>query len=170
MTQKGVVLFTTMIMLSILTLLILSLMQAILLTVKASNQLAKRHEVFYQLEAAAIQLSGSNFSHEEQACTVSEKNPNEVIELLQRHHGCIKMIGRQSYRYLIVDLGAYPCLRIKSGSQLKSSHHWLLSIATEGSVFEVLQLRIARAVDLVQCVGNEIIISEGTVSWKHFTT
>lgn len=170
MTQKGVVLFMTMIMLSILTLLILSLMQAILLNVKASNQLAKRHEVFYQLEAAANQLSLSNFSHEDQACTADDKNPNEVIELLQHHHGCIKMIGRQSYRYLIVDLGAYPCLRIKSGPRLKSSHHWLLSIATEGAVFELLQLRIAQSVDLVQCVGNGLIISEGTISWRHLTT
>lgn len=165
MKQEGVVLFITITILFILTLLVLSLMQAILVYVKASNQLVQRHRVFYQLEAVANQLDA--FSTDDRHCMVSEKDPNEVIELLQRQHGCTKVVGQQSYRYLIEDLGVYSCLHIESDTQLQSSHHWLLSIATREAIFEVVQLRIAREVDLAPCDGHSHIINEGVVSWRH---
>lgn len=165
MKQKGVVLFITMAILLILTLLVLSLMQAILLYVKASNQLKQRHQAFYQLEAVTNQLDA--LSIEDRRCRVSEQDPNEVIELLQRQHGCTKVVGKQSYRYMVDDLGVYSCLQIKSGTLLQSSHHWLLSVATEGAIFEVLQLRIVRGVDLAPCDGHRQIISGGVVSWRH---
>ncbi len=165
MRQKGIVLFMTMIILSILALLILSLMQAILLYVKANNQLIQRHQAFYQLEAASNQLGV--FSVEDRRCMVSEKDPNEVIELLQRQHGCTSVVGQQSYRYLVEDLGVYPCLQIKLGTRLRSSHHWLLSVTTEGPIFELLQLRIARVADLAPCDGASIMINEGVISWRH---
>lgn len=165
MRQKGIVLFMTMITLSIVTLLILSLMQATLLYVKASNQLIQRHHAFYQLEAAANQLGV--FSIRDSRCMVSDKDPNEVVELLQRQHGCTTVVEQQSYRYLVEDLGVYSCLRIKSGRRLQSSHHWLLSVTTGGPTFELLQLRIARKVDLAPCDGRSIIINEGVVSWRH---
>ena len=61
MTQRGMVLFITMVMLAIMSTLIVSLMQTLFLSVKASTELVNRHQAFYQLEAAASHLQAFSF-------------------------------------------------------------------------------------------------------------
>ncbi len=168
--QKGLVLFTTMMLTSILTLLVLSLIQAVFLYVKASQQFIHRHQAFYQLEAVANQLRLSNLLDEDFDCFVEGKNPNEVIELLKRHQGCKKMVGKQSYYYLFEDLGEQACFLIESNHNLFSSHHWLLSVVSMESPIEVLQLRFAKSMSLMPCSDHERIISAGILSWRHLMT
>jgi hypothetical protein len=128
MASKGFVLFTTILMLAMLTLLVLSLMQAVLLYVKAGNQLTHRHQAFYQLETAAHLLQLSHLANHDFQCTVENKSPNEVIEHLKHHHGCEKVIGQEAYVYLLEDLGDFPCLQIELEHQIWSSHHWRLTV------------------------------------------
>lgn len=161
--EKGMVLLMTITTLSILTLFILSLLQGVLLYVKANNQLSKRHQMFYQLEQVANQLQKTI----DPQCLVSGKNANELIVLLQHQRGCKKKVKHQSYVYLIEDLGIYPCIQIVSSKQKNSSHHWLFTIAIEKPIFEVLQRRIAQAAPFESCEGTPSIISEGVISWRH---
>jgi hypothetical protein len=168
--QKGMVLFTSMVMLAILSMLILSLMQAIFLYIKASSQLANQHQAFYQLEAVAAQLQLSNFSELDTQCMVQEKNPNEVIDRLKHHHGCKQIEGEKSYRYLISDLGDYPCLQVESEGNRLGSHHWLITVENQEAPFELLQLRMANPINSIQCEGTPTVINAGVVSWRHFNS
>lgn len=163
MKEKGMVLLMTIIMLSILTIFILSLLQGVLLYVKASNQLAQRHQTFYELEQVAHELQRTI----DPQCLVSGKNSNELVELLQYQMGCKKKVKQQSYVYLIEDLGVYPCIQISLKKERKSSHHWLFTIAIEKPIFEVLQFRIAQTVPLESCEQSHSYIAEGIVSWRH---
>lgn len=165
MRQQGMVLFTSMMMLVILSLLILSLMQAFFLSVKASSALTKKHQAFYQLEAIANQLRASNLSMMDSRCMVQSKSPNEILMMLKHHAGCEYLEDDVSYRYLIEDLGEYPCLQINSAM---GSHHWLISLAKTDSTFLPLQIRIAVGVEPTQCDGSVIAIHAGVLSWRHF--
>lgn len=168
MTQKGVVLFTTVMMLSILMLMILSLMQAVFLYVKASKQIVDWHQQFYQLEAFTNQLRVSPHLAGNEDCRVKNKSPNAVIDLLQKQHGCKAVLENQTYIYLIDDLGEYPCLHIMNNHGVRSSHHWLVSVARLGPPVEILQLREARSIDLMTCDDNTVnVIHEGVLSWRH---
>ena len=169
--SSGMVLFTSMVMLAVLSMLILSLMQAIFLYIKASSQLANRHQTFYQLEAVANQLRLSTLSEvSDSRCVVQEKSPNEVIDKLNHHLGCERIEGTKSYVYLITDLGEYPCLQVESAGIFLGSHHWLITIANQEVPNEVLQLRTANPVHSTQCEGTSTVIHAGIVSWRHFNS
>lgn len=165
--EKGVVLFTVIILLATLTMLILTLMQNVFLYIKASNQLANAHQVFYQLEAAANQLQSLELSTVDRECIVHGKTANEVIEILQRSHGCEWVMENQTYIYLFDDLGGYPCLQIKSEHGLWGSYHWLISIITKVPPRELLQLRVAWRADLNACEQGATMIRQGALSWRH---
>jgi hypothetical protein len=194
--QKGIVLFTTILMLAMITVLILSLIQAVFLYAKASNHVADQHEIFYQLESTAHQLSTIILSGKNEACTVKGKNSDKIIELLKLHKGCQLettlspspfderqqvgvAVGREQLRqvnnhylfeYLIDDLGAYPCLQIDLNHRLNSSHHYLLTVAIhQSSRLEWIQLRIAKGIDPLHCDEETKLIHEGILSWIHQT-
>ena len=80
--QKGLVLFTVIVLLAILTTLVLSLLQTVFLYTEASNQVAKRHQLFYQIEAAANQLQSLDESTVDDQCKVYGKASNDVMNLL----------------------------------------------------------------------------------------
>lgn len=170
MKTKGFVLFTTMLMLSMLTLLILSLMQELLLFVKAGNKLAKRHQSFYQLEAAAHELRVSHFANQENQCTVEERASHDVIVRIKQGDGCEKIMRQRVYLYLIEDLGDFPCLQILSKHLVWSSHHWRLTVVSKTQSHEMLQLRFAQKVALKKCTAKTVDIVEGVVNWRHLTT
>ncbi len=170
MRSKGFVLFTTILMLAMLTLLVLSLMQAVLLYVKAGNELTKRHQAFYQLETVAHLLRFSHLANQEAQCTVEEKPSHDVIEHLKHHHGCEKVMSQQAYLYLIEDLGDFPCLQIVLKHHTLSSHHWRLTVMSKARPYETLQLRFTNGVSLKRCDGETLTIRKGIVSWRHLTT
>lgn len=168
MPSKGFVLFTTMMMLVLLVLLVLSLMQAVLLYVKAGNQITKRHQAFYQLESMAHTLMPAHVLHDDQ-CVVRDQLPNEVIDRLKRHDGCDKKVGHHAYVYLIEDLGVFPCLRMQWHHQIRSSHHWRLTVMSKLPPYEALQLRFTTSVPMMACEGTVVEIIKGTISWRHLT-
>lgn len=165
MRQKGVVLFTVIVMQAVLTLLVLSLLQALLLTIKASNQLATRHHRFYQLEATARQLQSTNFMSINPECFVYDQSPNEMVKRLQHSDGC----ETSTAIYLIDSLGEYPCLQMGSHGNRWSTRHWLVSVATKTSPFELIQLRMAQKIPLGNCDGAITLIDHALLSWRHLS-
>ncbi len=168
MRQRGLVLLTTVIMISILTLLILSLMQSVFLYIKVNNQVLRNHELLYQLEAVAYQLGKENYTSD---CLLTNENPNQILELLLSRQGCFFRAENQQYIYLVNDLGLFPCLHIRDGKEIHSSHHWLITVMSPPPQQAVLQVRISKAVQAITCQASEMrMINKGLLSWRYLPT
>lgn len=152
-------------MISIITMLVLSLMQSVLLYVKVSNQVGANHEALYQLEAAAYHLITANYSSD---CIFTGENPNQIVEFLLHNRGCSLIWQHHQYYYLVDDLGLYPCLRAISDKEIQSSHHWLITVFSPTPQPAVLQLRVAKPVRAIQCELSESRqINMGVISWRY---
>jgi len=163
--NKGMVVLTTIIMLSILTMLVLSLLQSVFLYTKVSNQVLAKHKALYQLEAAAYHLIADNYAP---ACLLTLENPNRIIDFLLHKRGCSFIWEDQRYYYLVDDLGLYPCLQTMSDSEVKSSHHWLITVLSSFPQQAVLQLRIAKSVRAIHCdIEHTRQINMGVISWRY---
>ena len=163
--QEGMVLLMTIIMVVIMTLLVLSLMQDVLLYFKVSHQVVNKHRDLYQLEAIANRISKAVF---EPDCVFTDTNPNQIVAMLSHHDGCVFADHGRQYDYLIDDLGIYPCLHLRSNKKLYSSHHWLISVATQSAPQSLLQLRVAQPYRLLDCELLETReINNGGLSWRY---
>ena len=163
--QGGMVLLTTIIMIVLLTMLVLTLMQAVFLYIKVSNQVVIKHEALYQLEAVAHRLMVANTDLD---CMVSEEEPNQVVDLLLHDKGCSLIDNNRQYYYVIDDLGLYPCLQIVTEKKIYSSHLWLVTTATAPPRQDIIQLRIARPDKEITCdVFNARQINKGVISWRY---
>lgn len=157
--SKGMILLTTIVMISILTMIVASLLQSVMLYIRSANQAIRYQKVFHQLEAMTknIDLSHSN-------CTVYNKNPNQLIAMLRMHQGCLVTDNQLSYEYLIEDLGNYPCLPIVIDKQHYSSRQWYVTVSTPELM---LQWRLAQVGSLSDCKGiTSKPIHAGVMSWR----
>ncbi len=163
--QTGAILVTTILLVVILTILVLSLMQAVWLYFKASNRIAVNHQEFYQLEAMASKPDLIKHLLNDKRCTTHGKDPNQLIDLLLAEPGCQYEVDGQNYSYLLGDLGVYPCLKIISANKNYASHHWLVTIMTADRT--LLQLRIAIPASPGACEQQVQYIDEGVISWRY---
>jgi hypothetical protein len=157
------ILLTTIVMIIVLTMLVLTLMQAVFLYIKVSNQVVSKHEALYQLEAVAHKLI---MLKNDPNCIITEGDPNQMIDLLQHNRGCSFDDNQRHYRYVVDDLGLFPCLQIVSGKKKYSTHHWLITVAAVGGQ-DILQLRIAKQARELTCnFLEERQIHQGVISWR----
>ena len=160
--QGGMVLLTTIMMIVILTMLVLSLLQSVFLYIKSSNLVMANHQVFHQMEDLANTLDLTNA-----ACVVRDKNPNQLVDMLSANQGCVMVEGRRQYRYVLEELGLYPCLQILMDGTLYGSQHWLVTLASMQPPNMILQLRMARPAETHACeLSTMPRIYSGVVSWR----
>ena len=119
--QKGIILLTTMAMMAIVTMLVLSLMQSVLLYIKSNQQRMLHHEVFYQMERILNQWD----------FVATRPSMGVLVE------------GKREFRYELKDLGVYPCLFIQINHHRQASHHWLITLTSMQSPRIVLAMRTA---------------------------
>ena len=163
--MQGIVLLTTMMMIAILTMLVLSLMQGVFLYIKSCNQIVTNHDVIYQMEAIAGKLELST-----SACIVRNKNVNQLVEQLAENGGCLFDEGARQYKYVLADLGLYPCLQINLDETLYGSHHWLITIKTVQPPNMIVQLRFATIAKATVCELSTVHrIKPGVLSWRKMT-
>lgn len=162
----GFVLFSSMLMLTTLTVLVLSLMQGVLLYVKATHQQANRHKAFYRLESA-VHATVHGFKREALHCTIKEKWPAQVIDRLKRGQGCLVKRVSHSYLYTFEDLGYFPCLHIE-GKSKTGSHHWRITMMDKDDDTQILQVRFVKPEKSIACARVPNIIHNGIVSWQVF--
>lgn len=159
--QRGSLLFMAIMLTGLLSLLVLSQMQLILLHIKAVNQLIDRHKSLAELEQAAQHLLVGNRAD----CVQHGDDPNALIVRLQRQDGCLYRYQTRTYRYRIEDLGVIPCLYTLVNGKKFGSHHQRLTIAAEGG--QVLQLRFAKTATSLPCEQHvESGIKTGILSWR----
>ena len=155
-------------MIVILAMLVLSLMQAVFLYLKLGNQLAAKHRALYQLEAVANKFVLMKHGRLSSDCIMTETDPNQMVDLLLHNQGCSLINNNRQYYYLIDNLGPYPCLQMKVGERIYSSHHWLISVATAAPNQVILQIRVAKPIRAIDCEHKDAhLINGGVISWRH---
>lgn len=163
--SAGMILIATITMMTIVTMLVLALMKAVFLSIKATKHIADNHDIFYQLESVAQELI---FTKPNPNCIVKNETENHVAEQLFHHEGCTYEKNNYQYHYLIDDLGVYPCLYINVIKGKKSSHHWLISVIAANSQRHILQIRVAAVEKAGRCeLSVERQINEGILAWRN---
>ncbi len=158
--SQGMVLFTTLMMLTLVALMVLSVMRAVLLLEKINQQLMSTHQAFYELEAAGETIVDKASETGLSSCVRREDTPEtKACQLTQ---------GGNSYRYWVVDEGLFPCLRIQSGETTSASHHWAIRVKREKTAQAVLQLRVVTAEPSLACESPvQALIAKGVTSWRY---
>lgn len=160
--EKGIVLLSTMLIITIMTLLVLSMMQSVLLYMKASNQQIHQHQVFYEMEDAINRLDFASPN-----CVVHNQSAEQSIDQLVLNQGCTHEEKPRKYSYVLNELSPTPCLQIKTQNGMQGSHHWLITIATAELPHVVLQIRVAKPAETDPCPLNRVHrIHAGVLSWR----
>ncbi|KTC81542.1 hypothetical protein [Legionella brunensis] len=163
--QKGLILLTAIMVLSLLSLLIISAMQNILLYYKGLNKMVEKNQDFYQIEFYMQQLTLKHWKHNAQ-CVVVEQEHNQIISLLA-NRGCKLSDKNRTYFYLVEELGVFPCLQSVIGKEHYSTEHWRINLLSKKPK-AFLQLRIARLTSLAPCQKNKAnYIHQGLLSWRY---
>lgn len=168
----GFILLSTLLTISIISLLVLSCMQHILLYHKAMNALAKQHRNFYQLELVAMQLAQTKLAKVNQDCVVFSDNANQVLQQLVDREACLLTINSENYYYLIEELSDFPCLIIYRKNTKYSTHHRRVSIAykiQDQNTHLFLQLRQINAINYLTCNESEQQVKPGISSWRYLS-
>lgn len=159
--SNGFILLTAVLMMALLSLLVLSQMQGVLLQVKALRHRVERSRIQNDLEQAAAQLLHSPARR----CVHPGDKPQAMLTLLQQRGGCAYHYHERRFRYVFESLGVVPCLNTREGR--RSTQHWRLTLATDDAHPALLQLRFAEAVALVPCnEAKETLVKTGILSWR----
>jgi hypothetical protein len=165
--QRGIVLFFTLMILSVLSMLILFEMQSVFLYYQSINQFIKKKESFYHLELQAKQLALKNWQRGDK-CVVGPQDSNEIIKLLLSK-GCSYKSKKILYTYLVEDLGDYPCLQTIINKERFATRHFQVSIVSKEEGSALLQLRFAElAFASLPCTSKLTIeVPQGILSWRY---
>lgn len=169
---QGFIFLMTLICTAVISVLIVTSMQHILLYYKAINKKEALHQHFYQLEEVAMQLAQTAFSADTEGCVSKKDSANQAIQKLVHHEGCSLKHGATRYQYLIEDLGEFPCLISFKKGQKKATRHRRVSIIQMEEEFPVslLQLRFIALGSVANCLETERTVSLGVSSWRYFTS
>lgn len=161
--QKGMVLLSTISIIVIISLLIVTCMQQNALFSKVLTRLQHQDKDFYHLEKMALHVLQANV----ETCLVKNFLTRDWLSQLSEK-GCLIVESGKKYRYLIEDLGEFPCWMVNTKEGNKPSHHFNLLIirADKAQQQDYMQLRDIRAgKSLEPCSGKELVIQSGMQSW-----
>lgn len=151
MKQRGFVLMTVILILTVMTLLVVADFRWLIQDWK--HWVAWQHfeECNQQLDHIAESVAEKLVLKASRSCRLDEQLNDERIKAIIAENSCVIM---QQYHYGITDLGVYPC--VKLASKL-STHHWLVSMMDEQLPHRLLQLRLVTAESDELCVKNRIV-------------
>lgn len=161
--QKGMVLLSTIGIIVMISLLIVTSMQQNALFSKVLARLQRQDKDFYHMEKVARHVLQANI----ETCLVKNFLTNDWLSQL-RKKGCLIVESGEKYRYLIEDIGVFPCWMVNTKEGNKPSHHFnVLIIRTDETPQQnYMQLRDIRAgKSLKTCSGKELVIQSGMQSW-----
>ena len=169
--NSGFILMVTLCFISLISILLLALMQHICLYQKALSKQELQHQRFYQLEHLARRLLRSKYAQEGSSCWHMQDLANEALVQLKHSGACSLAQGKAHYRFIVEDLGIYPCIAVEQEGMFKSSHHLRLSLlieADEEHSASALQIRLIKAADQLLCLGKRRDVDLGISSWRYF--
>jgi hypothetical protein len=167
MKTQGFVFIMTLCFTAVLSMLVLSSMHQVLLYQQAANRQEQVHRRFYQLEYTAralIKAPPKAWSK----CRISQNKANKVMQQVRANQGCTLAVGETTYKYLVEDLGPYPCLVTKDAQATRHFRLTLLAHFGEESGDSLLQIRIIEPVDEpIFCDRTPKTIATGISSWRY---
>lgn len=166
----GFIFFMTLCIILVISVLLITCLHHVLLYHKALNKQELRHQSFYQLEDLAGQLARSSHLAIDKNCIELGDSANQVIQQLIHNEGCSLVVGQASYRYLIEDLGDFPCLVIHQEQSKHATRHLRVSVlllADDENTASVLQLRFIKPSSAIDCPGAEYTVTPGISSWRY---
>ncbi len=166
--NQGFILLVTLLIIGVISLLVLTSMQHVLLYYKATNKQEVLHQSFYQLEDVALRLLYQHTSLNSN-CVVRSDAANQVIHHFLEDKGCSLKSGLTQYKYYIEDLGEFPCLVVRHKGRKSASHHQRVTVVPfeEGVPVSLLQIRFISAGRVIPCLLEEHAISLGVSSWRY---
>ncbi|MCE3533351.1 type II secretion system protein [Legionella resiliens] len=166
--NQGFILLVTLLIISVISLLILTSMQHVLLYYKTINKQEVLHQNFYQLEGVALRLLQQQPVLNSE-CLMRSDSANQVIHNLLEYKGCSLKSGLAQYKYYIEDLGEFPCLVVRYKGRKSASHHQRVTVASfeDGSPASLLQIRLISAGRAIPCLATEHAAPLGVSSWRY---
>ena len=163
------VLLTTLILIAILTGLMLSLMQSVLLYYKVIAQVTRQHDLFYELERVTHQVQLDYQQGRLHQCIVQDSHLDETRPALRPKPGCVLTQNNHTYPFLIEDLGDHPCLRGMKGDRRHASHHVRITVLSSSLGQAYLQIRVAEPATQVLVCTDAVtrLIPWGVISWRY---
>ena len=156
MRQQGFVLMTIVLLLTVVTTLVLANLRWVALDWKRCYDLHHYQQKLRNTEQIAEQVAGKFANNPGLLCGYADQlTPPSSAVLLER--GC--RIS-EHYRYLITDLGLFPCIKLSSKL---STRHWLLSMLDEQLPNHRLQFRIVSAEPSQPCPGSAVIVVQTNI-------
>ncbi|KTD65716.1 hypothetical protein [Legionella spiritensis] len=166
--QQGLILFSTIMMVCLLTVLVLSHMQMALLYLKSYTHRNRQYHLFHALEQEAIKLINMGVGEWRSDCIADMDNPNAVLRRFETHNNCRYLVDKEQYAFFIEDLGLFPCMQRVIGTKRYSTHQWRVTVAAGGDTVSFIQLRFARLADYIPCDSRQpVFIPSGLLSWRY---
>lgn len=148
--KDGFVLFITITILSVLSILIFSLLNFTVLSSKVINQLANSQNLFYKMEELSLKFSKDMKYYiakcSSKSISISQLNANIIF-----NKGCRFIEEKFQYYYIFSDLGVFSCLEIEIEKIKYDSHHWILSIFDANYPEKIFYYRIAKPNKISSC-------------------
>ena len=166
----GFILLMTLLIILVISLLVLTCMQHVLLYYKAINTLEVQHQNFYQLEGLAVQIASAEPLALDEQCVVHGDMINQVMHQLIHNQGCSLIVGPFKYKYRVEDLDDFPCLVIQTSHGTFSTHHRRVSLVSlaDKSPSALLQIRYITPINAQTCLGSLQLVTPGISSWRYF--
>lgn len=165
--QDGLILFITLIILGMMSLLLVSQMQQIILQQQGLNQLTEQQRLLQNLEKQVHRLLHSNQLWS-QPCIIKATSPLAGVVPLQQGRGCRISQDDVTYRYVIADMGEIDCLPVRvDGVNYSSRHGWII-ITQDKDSQGCLQVHFAQRAKVWNCPQKfPRLIREGIQSWQY---
>ncbi len=102
---KGMVLLTTVLLLSLVAALVFSMQRAVWLYTKVHQTASIRYQVFEALEREALKWVEHGNVHISDDCSSEMLDVNVAMRMLKKGYGCIMVSDNKKYRYWVNILG-----------------------------------------------------------------
>ncbi|MBL7479452.1 hypothetical protein [Legionella bononiensis] len=167
----GFILLMTLCTISVISLLILTCIQHVFLYSRALNRQEYQHQNFYQMEDTLMQLTELQLHLIDRECIIPRKGADKVIGKLAKNEGCLVPGGDKRYRYLMEDLGDFPCVVTQKEGKLLSTRHIRITLLQSPDEYNptpsVLQVRNIKDIPSESCHGELHQVSTGISSWRY---
>lgn len=163
--RQGFIFLMTLMVMAVISLLVLTSMQHILLYYKVMNRQEELHQHFYQLDELILHLS------QEPKCLSPHHAVNQILNQLVHGEGCFLKRGTNEYRYLVEDLGTFPCLVVNQNGVHHATHHHRISLVSleDAHPDSLLQVRLISVGPVSACEIKTRSIVLGVSSWRYFS-
>lgn len=165
----GFVFVFTLLITTVISLLVLTCMQNILLFQHTAIRQEESHQSFYQMEKLALELVQESINKRGSSCETPLDDENQVIDQLKSHLGCRLLVGHYQYRYVIERLNHDACQVIRKKNHYFSTrqHRVTLLLENTNQAGTLLQIRYIEPMRFLPCQGVLYEVKEGMSSWRY---